>query len=48
MKGLTDSEATCPIHPSTVAIYYAVEQPWVKFCSECALNLALSGKKIEK
>lgn len=47
MQELTDLEK-CPIHPRVAASYYASEQPWIKFCGECALNLALSGKKIEK
>ena len=48
MQSITDSQATCRNHPSTCGIYFAAEQPWVKFCNECALNMALSGKKIEK
>ena len=48
MPELTDSQPTCRNHQNSPGNYYSMDQPWVKYCGECALNQALSGKKIEK
>ena len=46
---ITNPIATpCKNHPSAPAGYFAADQPWAKYCRECALNVALSGRKIEK
>ena len=36
----------CKNHPETVSGYFVLEQPWIKYCKSCALNVALCGRKI--
>ena len=38
----------CRNHPQNRTEFYMVEEPWIKLCKECALNLALCGRKIDK
>lgn len=38
----------CKNHPKNKIQFFIVEQPWIKLCKECALNLALCGKKIDR
>jgi hypothetical protein len=40
--------STCKNHPTLPSGYFISDQPWVKYCRNCALNVALSGRKIEK
>lgn len=44
----TEDAKSCKNHPYSKAEFFVVEQPWIKLCKECALNLALCGKKIDK
>jgi hypothetical protein len=44
----TPAEATCKKHPGKPSCYFITDEPWVQFCSKCALNMALCGKKIER
>lgn len=37
---------TCRVHSLEKAIYFVAEQPWNRFCKQCALNKALCGHKI--
>lgn len=39
-------KATCKNHPNIPSGYFVVDQPWVKYCKNCALNVALCGRKI--
>lgn len=41
-------ELSCRKHPGKPSSYFISEEPWVQFCSKCALNMALCGKKIER
>jgi hypothetical protein len=41
-------ESTCKNHPSLPSGYFISDQPWVKYCRTCALNVALSGRRIEQ
>jgi hypothetical protein len=41
-------DGMCKNHSDTKSGYFVVEQPWIKYCKNCALNIALCGKKIEK
>jgi len=41
-------DITCRKHPGKPSSYFISEEPWVQFCSKCALNMALCGKKIER
>lgn len=40
------SESTCKNHPELPSGYFVSDQPWVKYCRNCALNVALSGRRI--
>lgn len=42
------SDANCKNHPQIPSGYFLSDQPWVKYCNHCALNVALCGRKIEK
>lgn len=38
----------CKNHPEIPSGYFLSDQPWIKYCKQCALNVALCGRKIEK
>ena len=38
----------CKNHPEVVSRYFVTEQPWVRYCKECALNVALCGRTISQ
>lgn len=38
----------CKNHPDIPSGYFLSDQPWIKYCKQCALNVALCGRKIEK
>ena len=38
----------CKNHEEQIGNFFLSDQPWTKYCSECALNMALCGKKIDK
>lgn len=39
-------EQGCIHHPGQQEKYLSIEQPWLKHCRLCALNLALCGRTI--
>ena len=47
-RDVTFESLGCKNHPTEVAGYHLIDQPWVKLCSQCALNIAVSGRKIGK
>ena len=38
----------CKNHQEIPSKYFITDQPWLKYCKDCAFNIALCGKKIEK
>lgn len=38
----------CKNHTDVPSRYFATEQPWIKYCNQCALNVALCGKNISQ
>lgn len=40
--------AYCKNHPEVPSRFFAAEQPWVKYCQQCALNVALCGRNISQ
>lgn len=38
----------CKNHPEVPSRFFASEQPWIKYCQQCALNMALCGRNISQ
>lgn len=40
--------SVCKNHPDLASLYFLSEHPHIRYCRNCALNVALCGRKIEK
>ena len=38
----------CKNHPETPSPYFVTDQPWIRYCKQCALNVALCGRNISQ
>ena len=38
----------CKNHEEEPSRYFVTEQPWVRYCKECAFNVALCGRNISQ